>query len=323
MTTAIIPEQIENLELSKAPKISENKNSGAVFGKDGMSSELVALDKATAPVRSKLETLRSLQSLNPTEDRAKEVIDLERHRGRVARFAFLQKGATPEQKEILKEKEAIEKLKASDILLLKKKGVDLSNLLLVPVGVDPTKSTNREFIEKGEHKNFIVNFGESKNINNVIGAGDILPPTVNRVKINGVEGERKSSPRPGYYDIKTGKYLPIYDGDKMEMVKIGAVDEKVLKEVNEAEDKWLHERRIDDMVDNSGKALSNLPEDKILEEEAQKEIKQRKEIRESIGTMRKGRFFGTTDKPISETVKALKDLNVTETNNLLKKIFGE
>ena len=54
-------------------------------------------------------------------------------------------------------------------------------------GIDPTISTNREFIEKGEHKSFIVNFGESKHINNVIGAGDILPPTVSQIKINGVE----------------------------------------------------------------------------------------------------------------------------------------
>lgn len=201
--------------------------------------------------------------------------------------------------------------------------MDLSNLLLVPVGVDPTKSTNRDFIEKGEHKNFIVNFGEGKNINDVIGAGDVLPPTVSRIKVNGVEGERRYNPRPGYYDIKTGKYLPIYDGDKIEVLKVGPVDEKSLKEANESEDKWLQERRIEDMMDNNGKALSELPEDKELEAKAQEEIKQRKEIRESIGTMRKGKFSGTTDKPLSETVKALKDLNVAETNNLLKKIFGE
>lgn len=90
-----------------------------------------------------------------------------------------------------------------------------------------------------------------------------------------------------------------------------------------AEDAWLREQRIEDMIDNEGKALSNLPEDKELEEKAQEEIKQRKEIRESIGTMREGHFIGTTRKPISETVKALKDLNAEETNNLLRKVFGE
>ncbi len=155
--------------------------------------------------------------------------------------------------------------------------MDLANLLLVPVGVDPTKSTNKDYIEKGEHKNFIVNFGESKNINNVIGAGDVLPATVSRVKINGVEGERKYFPRPGYYEVKTGKYLPIYDGDKIEVLAIGAVDEKTSKEALDSENKWLHEQRIEDMIDNGGKALSELPEDKKLEEEAQEELKRRKE----------------------------------------------
>ena len=70
---------------------------------------------------SELETLHDLQKLKPTEDRAKKIINLERQRGRIARYAFLQTRATPEQKEILKGKDVIEKLKASDILLLKKK----------------------------------------------------------------------------------------------------------------------------------------------------------------------------------------------------------
>lgn len=118
---------------------------------------------------------------------------------------------------------------------------------------------------------FIVNFGENKNLNNVIGAGDILPATVSRVKINGVEGERKNTQRPGYYDVKTGKYLPIYDGDKIEIMdNTGKVDEKVEKD---SEDKWLRERRIEDMIDNNGKALSELPEDKELEIKAQEQIK--------------------------------------------------
>lgn len=334
MTTVITPEQIQQAELQKqTPTLPENPKTSVVF-KEGVPPQVTALDTASSPVRTKLETLRGLQALSPTEARTREMIDLERQRGRIARFALLQKSATPEQKEILKDKDVIEKLRASDILLLKKKGVDLANLLLVPVGVDPTKSTNRDFIEKGEHKNFIVNFGENKNgkndIDNIVGAGDILPLVVSQVKIvsikypNGIIADRRSSPRPGYYnDTCKPPYIAIHDGDRIEILKIGAVDEKALKEATESEDKWLRDRRIEDMIDNGGKALSELPEDKKLEAEAQEEIKQRKEIRESIGTMRQGRFFGTTDKPISETVKALKDLNVTETNNLLKKVFGE
>lgn len=308
MTPVITPEQAEQAELLKqTPKLPENKTLSSVFGKEGMSKQQTALLHTMDPVRNKLTTLRDLQNLNPTEARAKEMIDLERQRGRVARYAFLQKGASPEQKEILKDKETLEKLKASDILLLKAKGVDLSNLLLVPVGVDPTKSTNRDFIEKGEHKNFIVNFGENKNINHVIGAGDILPPTITRVKINGVEGERKYTPRPGYYDIKTGRYLPIFDGDKLEVVKIGAVDEKGLKEASDSETKWLLARRIDDMIENGGKALSGLQEDISLEAEAQKEIEETKKRREKYAHYNpenKNRFLETFGEVLDrETLK--------------------
>ncbi|MDD5197700.1 MAG: transglycosylase SLT domain-containing protein [Candidatus Gracilibacteria bacterium] len=277
MTSIITSLETENsIDSKKIPKTVESTSSKVVFP-NGMSDATRSLDKATSPVRTELATLQGLQVMNPTEERTRKIVDLERQRGRIARFSLLQTRATSEQKEILKEKDTLEKLKASDILLLKKKGVDLANLLLVPVGTDPTKSTTREFIERGEHKNFIVNFGENKNINHIIGAGDVLPPTVSRVKINGVEGERKYTPRPGYYELKTGGYLPIYDGDTIEVVKIGAVDEKGLQEANEAQDKWLHERRIEDMIDNDGKALSGLPEDRKLEEEAQEEIKKQKE----------------------------------------------
>lgn len=184
MATVVTAEKPENVEIPKPPKLPENPKMEAIFGKEGMSPEQMALASTTSAVSTKLRTLRGLNALNPTETHEKEMMDLERKRGRVQRFSMLHVKGTPEQKEILKDKDTMEKLKASDILLLKKKGVDLSNLLLVPVGVDPTKSTNRDFIEKGEHKNFIVNFGESKNINDIIGAGDILPPTITRVKIN-------------------------------------------------------------------------------------------------------------------------------------------
>lgn len=134
MTPVITPENLEHAELLKqSQKSPENPKMGAIFGEKGMSAEQLALANTTSAVSAKLRTLRDLHSLNPTEAREKEMIDLERQRGRVARYAFLQKGATPEQKEILKDKETLEKLRASDVLLLKKKGVDLSNLLLIPV----------------------------------------------------------------------------------------------------------------------------------------------------------------------------------------------
>jgi hypothetical protein len=78
----------------------------------------------------------------------------------------------------------------------------LAKFLLV-AEKDPSSSPQRENIKKDD--TFIVNFGENKNLNAIIGAGDILPATVSQIKINGVEGERRYIPRPGYYDVKTGK----------------------------------------------------------------------------------------------------------------------
>lgn len=303
----------------------EQINAQAVFP-EGKSSETQALGQTLSQLNIQLETLRKLQAEHPTPERLVQIAKLERQWGLASRFALLQSSGTDEQKQIIEKKETPEQLRASDVLFLKKKWVDLANLLLVPTWDDGTKSTNSNLIKEGKDKSFIVNFWENKNVDNIIGAGDILPTTVKHVKINGVEGERKNIPRPGYYDMKSGKYLPIHDGDTIEiMFTIKAEDdtEAERKAASIAEDAWLREQRIEDMIDNEGKALSNLPEDKELEEKAQEEIKQRKEIRESIGTMREGHFIGTTRKPISETVKALKDLNAEETNNLLRKVFGE
>lgn len=171
--------------------------------------------------------------------------------------------------------------------------MDLANLLLVPKN-DPTASVSRDILKESE--SFIVNFGENKNINHIIGAGDILPPTVSQVRINGVEGERKYDPRPGYYELKTGKYLPIFDGDTIEIIALQKVTEKENTIVTTAENKWFRERRLDDMIDNNGKALSELEEDKNLEKEAQKEIEQMKIRREKYAKYspeNKNRFLET------------------------------
>ncbi|NDK19344.1 transglycosylase SLT domain-containing protein [Candidatus Gracilibacteria bacterium] len=268
----------EKQEIEGIQKSPESTNTHMVFA-DGKSEITNSLEKTTDSVRAELETLRGLQAMNPTQEREKQIFDLERKRKRSMSFAFLQTRGigSPEQKieqkMILEGKDTLEKVKASDILLLKKKGVDLANLLLVPKN-DPTGSVSRDSMK--EMDSFIVNFGESKNINMVIGAGDILPPTVNHININGIEGERKNTPRPGYYNIKTGRYLPIYNGDAIEILKIGEADQKS----GEAEEKWLYERRYEDIIDNNGKALSELPEDKKLEEEVRKEIEEMKKRRE-------------------------------------------
>lgn len=58
-------------------------------------------------------------------------------------------------------------------------------------------------------------------------------------------------------------------------------------------------------------------------EKMEQEQKQKQEILESVGGTKEGVFCGITDAPPSETVKILKKLSLTESMNLLKKIFGE
>ncbi|MDP2104076.1 MAG: hypothetical protein Q8K26_04100, partial [Candidatus Gracilibacteria bacterium] len=280
MTTPVANPELASNELIQPklpplPKTPESPSSGAVFAK-GKSDVTRSLEGVSDPIRADLETLRGLQKLNPTPEREKQIFNLERKRKRSMSFAFIQTRGTEEQKKIIEKRGSLEELKASDALFLKKKGVDLANLFLV-TDTNPTGSVSRDTLK--ETDSFIVNFGENKSVNAVIGAGDILPPTVSRARINGVEGERKHFPRPGYYDAK-GKYLPIFDGDKLEVVKIGEVDEKTLQEARDSDDIWLRERRIEDMIDTDGKAITDLAEDKKLEEDAQKEIEEMKKRRE-------------------------------------------
>ncbi len=69
-----------------------------------------------------------------------------------------------------------------------------------------------------------------------LGAGDIIPDEVGKVKINGVVGVRGYDPRPGFYEEKTGRYLPIHSGYTIEIVdakesqkwKDGKVPEEIL-----------------------------------------------------------------------------------------------
>lgn len=280
MTTPVVsPEFAQNEliqpKLPPLPKTFESPGNKMVFA-GGKTDATRSLESVSDPIRAELPTLRELQKLNPTREREQQIFNLERKKKRSMSFALIQTRGTEEQKKIIEKRGSLEELRASDALFLKKKWVDLANLFLV-TDTNPTGSVLRDTIK--EKDSFVVNFWENKNINAVIGAGDILPPTVSHVRINGVEGERKYHPRPGYYDAK-GKYLPIFDGDKLEVVKMGEVDEKTLNEARDSDDIWLRERRIEDMIDTDGKAITDLPEDKKLEEDAQKEIEEMKKRRE-------------------------------------------
>jgi hypothetical protein len=84
-------------------------------------------------------------------------------------------------------------VKNSDLLTLRKKGVDIANLTLTNNN-NPDTEIKSEEIKSGD--SFTVNFGTNPSLRDRTGAGDILPPTVKKIKINGVECERGNKPRP-------------------------------------------------------------------------------------------------------------------------------
>lgn len=110
----------------------------------------------------------------------------------------------------------INSYKNSDILALSKKGVDIAAMTLVQKnsGIAISGSSIAEGSE------FLVNFWENKYLARRTGAGDILPATVREVEINGVKWVRGNNPRPGYY-TDSGKYLPIFDGYSIKILKMG------------------------------------------------------------------------------------------------------
>lgn len=70
-------------------KTPETQSNRAVFP-DGKSEVTSSLEKTTDSIRTELETLRSLQAMNPTPERELQIFNLERKRKRSMSFAFLQ-----------------------------------------------------------------------------------------------------------------------------------------------------------------------------------------------------------------------------------------
>lgn len=122
-------------------------------------------------------------------------------------------------------------ISAGDVYMMKKEGVDLAQVFLLS---EDGKQVSKENIQKWQ--SFITNFWKNKDVNNTIGAWDILPiDKISRVKINGVEWVRGYIPRPWYYIADsqgkpTWDYIRIYDGYTIEIL-----DEKPLEQ-NEKDD---------------------------------------------------------------------------------------
>ncbi|MDQ1343893.1 MAG: hypothetical protein QG650_613 [Patescibacteria group bacterium] len=163
------------------------------------------------------------------------------------RFDGLKTGADKDVSAML-EKMDVATMTEKDVSKLRAAGVDLSKLFLMEGGGSPCQgkdaivkaSLNAKEGQPGQK--FVVDFGKNDKVNRAVGAGDILPDEVERVKINGTEGTKKFDPRPGFYD-QNGKYLPIFDGYTIEVLSS--------KELSEADRKAAldaHARRFEEIV---------------------------------------------------------------------------
>ena len=191
--------------------------------------------------------------------------DLQRRIMRLERFDILRESSGRDKKASNVKKilgwKTTEDYLWSDLLSLKRQGIDIVPLVLVSdTKIDAEISSSG--MKGGDI--FTVNFGGNKYLGAHIGAGDILSAEVSRVRINGKEWTRKNSPRPWYYDEK-GKYLPVFDGYKIEILSLWTLDENDTKQASEATEKRWRKLRASDMFDyNDKNPLTDLTDDKSL-----------------------------------------------------------
>jgi len=256
------------------------------------------LQQNTIKLQSFRKKLELLQKTSPksTEEISKlenEIFGLEREKVRLVQFYALKYKWNEKQKTIIWKNEQPETVRASDILFLKKTWADLAKLLLVKK-IDATKEVSKDKIE--EKDEFIVNFWENQNVNNIIGAWDILGTDIREVEINWVKWFRKSSPRPGYY-TEAWKYLPVYDGDSIKIIKKSKIEDLDLKELEDERisgENRFEKLRINDIIE-SGES-TELSEDKQLLKKVEETKKKREEERkkwESYKWERREEFLKT------------------------------
>lgn len=188
-----------------------------------MQSPQVAPDESkntlTSSTQERLEALKKEIEATQDAERKKELIRLV---ARLERFDAIQSGTAVSDEKIRREVTEIltgkntDTYLASDLLSLRKRGIDITALTLV----DKAKNIATGAADLTAGKVLTVNFGDNPHLARRIGAGDILPPTIRKVEINGVEAMRGNTPRPGYYD-RNGKYQPIYDGDTITILEMG------------------------------------------------------------------------------------------------------
>jgi hypothetical protein len=214
--------------------------------------------------------LSNLKAQIEGEQNAEKRKELQRRLVRLERFDKIKNESVNPYKEdiwkVLKNKDA-DSMKSSDLLTLRKKWVDIASLTLVNEA-NPLSEVSSHSIQAGEK--FIVNFWENKGLKDRIWAWDILPPEIKTIKINGVTCERKNTPRPWYYNEKW-VYQPIYDAYKIEIMWLGQSN----KDDAEANEKQWKNERLEDMMENWWKPLTDIKDDADLESLAKEEFNMR------------------------------------------------
>lgn len=141
--------------------------------------------------------------------------------------------------------------------LIKKLEKDKSQASLLDLHNLATDKNGRETMRKqfapgevAEGQSIDVDFGNDAAEWN-IGAGDILPPTVQQITVDikypdkrteTRSGTRKTSPRPGYYDAKG--YIPIFTGSQITVDKV--IPESEVQQVDLAAEKTFHASRVEE-----------------------------------------------------------------------------
>lgn len=276
-----------------------------------------SIEKSESSIQEQLASLRAELEKRPQD--ATERKEIQRKIKRLERLDALMEWKNMDEKsardvsEILKGKNA-DTIKSSDILTLRKKGTDITNLTLIN-DVNPDKEIISSEIIKGDK--FIVNFGNNLSLRDRTGAGDILPANIRKISINGVECERRNTPRPGYYNEKW-RYQPIYDGYKIEVLTLWESSKEDLV----ANEKQWERERMRDTEDNNWIILSSLPEDrdlKIVYQKRQQERELRRKQYSNYNPENKEKFlstFGDIVKRETEKYGIPQDLLV---NNLFAK----
>lgn len=233
-----------------------------------MQSPQVAPDESkntlTSSTQERLEALKKEIEATQDAERKKELIRLVT---RLERFDAIQSGTAISDEKIRREVTEIltgkntDTYLASDLLSLRKRGIDITALTLV----DKAKNIATGAADLTAGKVLTVNFGDNPHLARRIGAGDILPPTIRKVEINGIEAVRGNHPRPGYYD-SNGKYQPIYDGYTITILEMGNASPE---DETAMEARWKNERVMDTALNNDYKRLTSLPDDNNMEELAQ------------------------------------------------------